>query len=215
MCHLNSKLTFTFLVLDCCLILRDTISAVLQDEGFKLPSPQAKLPYMCAEKLQIWISDSTNYSKASSFDKKLVHHIQGCLDESCHTRRGRERMWEMYYKLRSSSEFREMWTEFLRDSIDVDASPIFYQFVADNILEGFINLTLAVPSTVTNTVSPIDYLEANAIRYVAGYVVRAVKKKCIKSAHPLKEEIILCLSDMEQDIGKVILGLGVILLLDV
>ena len=135
MCHfvkLNSKLTFTFLVLDCCLILRDTISAILQDEGFKLPSPQAKLAYICAEKLQIWISDSTNYSKASSFAKKLVHHIQGCLVESCHTSRGRERMWEMYYKLRSSGEFREMWTEFLHDSIDVDASPIFYQFVVDS-----------------------------------------------------------------------------------
>ena len=50
---------------------------------------------------------------------------------------------------------------------------------------------------------------------MAGYVVRAVKKKCLKSAHPLKEEIILCLSDMEEDIGKVILGLSVILLLDV
>ena len=43
-------------------------------------------------------------------------------------------------------------------------------------MEDFINLTLAVPSAVTNTVSPVHYLEANAIRYVAGYVVRAVKK---------------------------------------
>ena len=95
-------------------------------------------------------------------------------------------MWENYYKLRSSGEFRDMWTIFLRNSINVEASPIFYQFVSDSILDVFINMNIAVTSAVANTVLPIDYIEANAIRYVAGYVVRAVKKKCMRSAHPIE-----------------------------
>ena len=95
-----------------------------------------------------------------------------------------------------------MWNVFLCDSIDVEAYPIFYQFVSDSTLEELLKLNFPVQSSSRNTVSPIDYMEANAIRYVAGYVFRSVKKKCMKSAHPLKDAIILCLSDIEEDIGK-------------
>ena len=42
------------------------------------------------------------------------------------------------------------------------------------------NMNIAVTSAGANTVLLIDYIEANAIRYVAGYVVRAVKKKCMR-----------------------------------
>ena len=117
----------------CCII-------VLKDEGFKLPSPQAKTAYLCGEKFYVWLSVSSNSSKVYSFAKNLVYHIQGCVVESCHSR-SRERMWENYYKLRSSGEFRDMWTIFLRNSINVEASPIFYQFVSDSILDVFINAT--------------------------------------------------------------------------
>ena len=34
------------------------------------------------------------------------------------------------------------------------------------------------------------------MRYVAGYLVKAIKKKILKSANPLKEDLILCLSEM-------------------
>ena len=102
-------------------------------------------------------------------------------------------MWEKYHKLRSSEEFRDMWAVFLHDSINAEASPIFYQFISDSDLEVFINSHFTVPSAGASTESSIDYIEGNAIRYVAGYVVRAVKKKCMKSAHPLKREILLCL----------------------
>ena len=191
--------------------MRDAVSLVLKDEGFKLPSPQAKTAYLCGEKFYIWLSVSSNSSKVYSFAKNLVYHIQGCVVESCHSR-SRERMWENYYKLRSSGEFRDMWTIFLCNSINVEASPIFYQFVSDSILDVFINMNIAVTSAGANTVLPIDYIEANAIRYVAGYVVRAVKKKCMRSAHPLKEQIVLCLCDMEEDIGKIISSCNIILL---
>ena len=59
-------------------------------------------------------------------------------------------MWENYYKLRSSGEFRDMWTIFLRNSINVEASPIFYQFVSDSILDVFINMNIAVTSAGAN-----------------------------------------------------------------
>ena len=39
----------------------------------------------------------------------------------------------------------------------------------------------------------------NALRYAAGYVPRALKKKLIKSANPLKRQLLLCLLDLLDD----------------
>ena len=45
-------------------------------------------------------------------------------------------------------------------------------------------------------------MEANTIRYIVGYTVHALRKKLNKSSHPLKASIILCLNDLEEEIGK-------------
>ena len=47
----------------------------------------------------------------------------------------------------------------------------------------------------------LDYEEVNALRYTAGYVIRALRKKIDRSAHPLMEELILCLVEMEENEG--------------
>ena len=41
--------------------------------------------------------------------------------------------------------------------------------------------------------------ELNALRYAAGYIPRALSKKLKKSAHPLKDELQLCLLDLLDD----------------
>ena len=150
---------------------------VLEGEGFQLPSPQAKVSYFCAQKLQVWMSDPINCSREEVFARNLVYHLQQCFIYSCHSCATRERVWENYYKLRSFAKFRDMWTVFLRDSIDVEANPIFYQFVSDSTLEELLKLNFLVQSPSRNTVLPIDYMEANAIRYVSGYVFRSAKKE--------------------------------------
>ena len=45
----------------------------------------------------------------------------------------------------------------------------------------------------------LTYKEANALRYSAGYIPRALAKKLKKSAHPLSEELSLCLLDLADD----------------
>jgi len=47
--------------------------------------------------------------------------------------------------------------------------------------------------------SPLTINEANPLRYVAGYVCRHLRKKIEASAHPPKEEMILCLMNMVKD----------------
>ena len=41
--------------------------------------------------------------------------------------------------------------------------------------------------------------EVNAIRYAAGYVPKALQKKLLRSAHPLKQQLLLCLYDLIND----------------
>ena len=45
----------------------------------------------------------------------------------------------------------------------------------------------------------ITTLELNALRYAAGYIPRALLKKLKKSAHPLNDELQLCLLDLLDD----------------
>ena len=47
--------------------------------------------------------------------------------------------------------------------------------------------------------SPLTNNEANALRCVAGYVCRHLRKKIEAFSHPLKEEMILCLMSMVKD----------------
>ena len=183
--------------------MREAISRVLTDEGFSLPSPHARSARDCAEKLLAWISDSDNQVSANIFSKELVSKLEGCFHTTKSMRVQRERMWENYYKLRSKDDFKSMWSKFLHDSIAIQASPIFFQFITDKVMKKMIKLHFPLKSIHSEEeVAPLDYLEANALRYMAGYVVRSLRKKIKDSAHPLKKEVLLCLKDLEEDVGK-------------
>ena len=45
----------------------------------------------------------------------------------------------------------------------------------------------------------LDYEEENVIRYTAGYVTRALTRKIRRSAHRLKQQLILCLNELTED----------------
>lgn len=46
------------------------------------------------------------------------------------------------------------------------------------------------------TLQELDFIEANALRYIGGYLLRSLSKKIMKSANPMKEELLLCLADL-------------------
>ena len=48
------------------------------------------------------------------------------------------------------------------------------------------------------TEASLDYEERNALCYTAGYVERAVEKKIQWSAHSLKKELLLCISELSE-----------------
>ena len=48
----------------------------------------------------------------------------------------------------------------------------------------------------TSATPPLDFEEANALRYCGGYLLHSLKKKISRSAHPLKEKMLLCIHDL-------------------
>ena len=107
-------------------------------------------------------------------------------------------MWEKYYKWCSSDDFRHLWTSILQSTVGLSGSAIFYQAVTDKIMSDIIKEQFPVDqmSGASNSVNSLDFQEMNALRYTAGYVLRSVTKKISRSADPLKEDLMLCLSDI-------------------
>lgn len=110
-------------------------------------------------------------------------------------------MWHQYHQVHTTSSFRERWSKFVELTTKQQASPVFYQYVTDVMFKELITNHFPVesrPSTTQRDVS-ISNEERNAIRYAAGYTVRALRKKIEASSHPLKEELILALVELIGD----------------
>ena len=46
----------------------------------------------------------------------------------------------------------------------------------------------------------LDYIECNALRYVAGHAIRHLKKKLERGSHPLRKQL-LCLTELYEKSG--------------
>ena len=81
--------------------------------------------------------------------------------------------------------------------------PYFYQSIGNAILEKLLRERCSVSQSAgTDQQTSIMTQELNALRYAAGYIPIALLKKLKKSAHPLKDELQLCLLDLLDDGDK-------------
>ena len=111
-------------------------------------------------------------------------------------------MWTSYHSVRTSESYLSDWQAFLQKSDNVFVSSIFCQYIGDYVFKQLIKLHYPLDESSEGAVagcSMLTYEERNALQYAAGYVPRALKKKLNKSAHPLKEDLQLCLLDLLDD----------------
>ena len=80
------------------------------------------------------------------------------------------------------------------------ASPIFYQYITDDIFKKLVKQQYPLPATSMD--APLDYQERNAVWYAAGYVVRHLHQHLERGSHQLKEELVLCLEEMCDDMDN-------------
>ena len=181
---------------DCEVFLR-AVRAVLEDEGFRLPSPQAADALTAAESLIQWSAIPDNRAVCSSFSSSLLQQLQQCLPQAS-SQAGREKMWCSFHQLRTSKSFQTLWTDFL--TAKCKPTPFLYQYITDHVFKYIIKEHFpAIPQSISVQQESLSYEENNAIRYAAGYIPRALRSKLKRSNHPLKEDLILRLLDLTDD----------------
>ena len=175
------------------------VYAVLADDSFKLTSCRATRVLKTAKCLANWIPN--HHDEVAFFEKKLTASLSGCMQGTLSSKKGRERMWSLYHSLRTSDDYTGEWCTFLQRSGATEMSSIFYQYVGDYMFKQLIKLHHPLHVSVVKGTdhSTLTYEEKNGICYAAGYVPRSLKKKLLKSAHPLKEDIQLCILDLLDD----------------
>ena len=148
------------------------------------------------------------------FCKHLVQFLRGCLPQVS-SQSGREKMWLQYHTIRTSKDYFILWNNFLTKSIRAGLTPIFFQFITDTMFKKLVKESYPVEHTpsssgeaaaaATAAAAPesLTYEEQNVIRYTAGYVPRALKKKLEKSGYKNKKQLILCLIDLLESDGGI------------
>lgn len=198
----NLKIMLHFIpVLEELLLLKQTVELVFSDNGFNLATEKTQKARLTASKLLTFLEDSEDV--AESFAKDLVKLVSECCSHpkpvTCHT--FRERMWEKFHKLTSSSKFRAMWEDFLHLATGI-GTPIFYQFVTEQIMNSLIKHQLPLDKSSSIDDNPalmaLDFEEANALRYCGGYLLRSLRSQVKKSKNPLKQQLLLCLEDLSE-----------------
>ena len=110
----------------------------------------------------------------------------------------RESMWSAYHSLHTSKEYEICWHDFLCKQVGIsEVSVIFCQFIGDYTLKELAKIHFPVSNENDSTVeTTLTYEEKNGLRYAAGYVPRTLKKKLVKSGHPHKGTLLLCLPNL-------------------
>ena len=168
---------------------------MLTDEGFSVPSEPAQNARAIASSVLQWCDDPCNLPMLTAFSQELLQLLQECLSmQQLPHQVKRERMWEAYHKLRTSEVFKIKWVVFLKNLAAIGPCPIFYQYVTDQVFKDMILQHFQVNTETGNgahSETGLTYEEVNALRYSAGYVPRALRKKLERGSHPLKEELVL------------------------
>lgn len=183
--------------------MREALHSILQDEGFKIPTELARRAHDNAEKLLHWVDNETNATLTMAFASKLIDTLEGCFRQTGSVHVRRERLCEGYFKARSSDHYRAMWMQFISTSIHAGACPVLYQAVTDRIMEQLIKVHFPLQTANSSQLVPsLDHIEKNVVRYMAGYVIHALMKKTSRTSHPMKEELMLCLTELDDEEGQ-------------
>ena len=179
-------------------IVDRTMRKVLHDGGFKVPSPNATEALKIAN-LLMTSADYPHCQLFTDFSLKLITKLQSCFKTRKCKQTERELMWGHYHVVRSSPEFHDDWCMFIYQAVNISKpTPAFYQFVTHEVFKELIKQKYPVQESKSIQKLPqkMTNIEENALHYVAGYICRKVRFRLESSSNLKKNEMILCLMDM-------------------
>ena len=190
-------------------MLTSAFQQVIDDNGFK-NSAIAINAQQLAQDIKSWSAE--NKDEFEEFGKILMMKMEKVFIGTVGTKKSiinRDKLWRNYFLLRSSKHFTEEWEKFL-DSVPTSNSkssqPLLYQRLTDIIFKELIKEHYQICDESTKEAS-LDERESNALRYVAAYVCRNLRRKLERLKGSQKEEMILCLMTLTKG-GEFEEGLG-------
>ena len=103
----------------------------------------------------------------------------------------RKHLWTKLYQLQSSVEFVQKWKLYLM-SLSLPTLPVFFQLLTKLIFSDLVGKHIIVDTSVEADDCALTNEEENAIRYVGGYIVWALKAKT------KDKQMLSCLQRLEQ-----------------
>lgn len=150
-------------------VMRAVLVEIANDEAMRTNSDGTKLCLSYGEILSKQLSNPTDEDKA--FADWLYKSLEDVV------KRDRSEMWTQFHVLRSSKEFCMKWQQYM-NYLNLKNEPLFYQHFTLILFEQILRATFKDDSHPSEMSSiEFTYEEENAIRYMAGYVIRKLKEK--------------------------------------
>ena len=187
------------------------VEKVKEEELFKVESEYTSAAVKTAQALEDWWKKSpSNLEVLKEFSHILYVRLDACFACNRSTLQLRkERMWGSYHRLRSAETFVRDWQKFLSFSVKMKAFPSFISLWC-TVFKELIKMHYPVSCGEGNESElpsrPLTCEEQNALRYVAGYVIRKLRERIDSSSNPRMDEMVLLLmecagDEMESDGG--------------
>lgn len=95
--------------------------------------------------------------------QKVVSALASCIGR-------RDKMWGLFHQTRTSSKFITTWEGLMVLTLHKVASPVFYQYITDDIFKQLVKQQYPLPATSmeARSLPLLDYRGQNAVWYAAG-----------------------------------------------
>ena len=112
-----------------------TLQDLLKNGILRSTSPPALAARKAANDLLEWMREDSNAGRLELFSLSVVHLLDKAIQpDSAHTQAGREKMWGLFHSIRTSHEYKRLWTTFLEESM-VNATPLLFQTITDKLFQ--------------------------------------------------------------------------------
>ena len=147
-------------------LLKEAVDTYLADERFRLPTDIGPVVINTASALCSWMEDTTNEEEITAFSACLSCKMRGCFSYNSSGKLKKDNMWGLYHQMRTSEEFIKEWIKFLAESTGIQhLTPIFYQFMTDNIFKQLIKIDHPIQAvTSTTPQQSLSSFEQNALQ---------------------------------------------------
>ena len=157
--------------------VRDAIMDMMADESYHLPS---EANHICLSMAKVVSAELQSPSEDSvAFCSWLVNQLVQIVDRSFSSttsQLNREKLWMYFYQLQVSKLFQDKWSDYL-ELIQLTGKAIFFQNCTSILYDNIIKLKFPIPDNTEPLADAFNFEEENAVRYVGGYVIAALKKK--------------------------------------